>query len=125
MATDKCDALAVQSGGRLESWMTNPPKPAMWHFTPAQRDEFAKAIEAEVRKEDEALIRQMLEAAELGRTLVLTGGVFTAPELALLATAITAARARLLDSDLSRLTERGKEAWKGVDPQKLRETRAL
>ena len=56
---------------------------------------FARAIEAEVRKEDADLIRQMLEAAELGKTLALTGGVFTAPELALLAAAITAARARL------------------------------
>lgn len=87
--------------------------------------DFARTVEAEVRKEDADLIRQMLEAAELGRTLVLTGGVFTAPELALLAAAVAAARARLLDSDLSHLTERGKEAWKGVDPQKLRETGAL
>ena len=35
--------------------------------------------------------------------------------------AITAARARLLDSDLSNLTERGAAAWAGVDAQKLRE----
>ena len=32
-----------------------------------------------------------------------------------------AARARLLDSDLSNLTERGAKAWAGVDAQKLRE----
>lgn len=38
-----------------------------------------------------------------------------------LETAITAARARLLDSDLSNLTERGAAAWAGVDAQKLRE----
>ena len=31
------------------------------------------------------------------------------------------ARARLLDSDLSNLTERGAAAWAGVDAQKLRE----
>ena len=30
-------------------------------------------------------------------------------------------RARLLDSDLSNLTERGAKAWAGVDVQKLRE----
>ena len=35
--------------------------------------------------------------------------------------AITAARARLLDSDLSNLTERGAKAWAGVDAQGLRD----
>lgn len=34
--------------------------------------------------------------------------------------AITAARARLLDSELSQLTERGAKAWAGVDAQALR-----
>lgn len=56
---------------------------------------FARAIEAEVRKDDEALIRQLEEAVELGKKLALTGGVFTPPELALLTAASTAARARL------------------------------
>lgn len=55
----------------------------------------ARAIEAEVRKDDEALIRQMLGAVDLGKKLALTGGVFTPPELALLTAASTAARARL------------------------------
>lgn len=35
------------------------------------------------------------------------------------------ARARLFDSGLSTLTERGAKAWAGVDPQKLREGGAL
>ena len=46
--------------------------------------EFARAIEAEVRKQDEALIRQMLEALE-------TAGVYPPSAQA----AITTARARL------------------------------
>lgn len=65
LTPDNYDSLAVQCGGRLESWMTNPPKPAMWHFTPDQRDAFARAIEAEVSKDDESLIRQMLEHLEV------------------------------------------------------------
>ncbi|MGN8004317.1 hypothetical protein ACTJKQ_14135 [Acidovorax sp. 22279] len=54
-----------------------------------------RTVEAEVRKDDEALIRQLVEAVELGKKLALTGGVFTPPELALLTAASTAARARL------------------------------
>lgn len=79
---------------------------------------FARAIEAEVRKDDESLIRQMLEALEWE-----AGSWKTDPERT--KSAITAARARLLDSDLSKLTERGAKAWAGVDPQKLREGGAL
>lgn len=45
--------------------------------------------------DDTALIRQMLDAVEMGKKLALTGGVFTPPELALLTAASTAARARL------------------------------
>jgi hypothetical protein len=56
---------------------------------------FARHVEAGVRKDDEALIRQMLEAVDLGKKLALTGGVFTTPELALLTAASTAATARL------------------------------
>lgn len=77
--------------------------------------QLARAIEAEVRKDDEALIRQMLEALES------QCGPKDAEEVA----AIAAARARLIDSDLSKLTERGAKAWAGVDPQKLREGKAL
>lgn len=78
---------------------------------------FARAIEAEVRKDDEALIRQMLEA--------LTAPVDGEALHALHMSAIAAARARLFDSGLSTLTERGAKAWAGVDPQKLREGGAL
>ena len=79
---------------------------------------FALAVEAEVRKDYDALIRQMLEALEWE-----AGSWKTDPERT--KSAITAARARLLDSDLSKLTERGAKAWAGVDPQKLREGGAL
>lgn len=78
---------------------------------------FARAIEAEVCKDYDALIRQMLEA--------LTAPCAGEELLALKQAAIAAARARLLDSDLSKLTERGAKAWAGVDPQKLREGKAL
>ena len=78
---------------------------------------FARAIEAEVRKDDESLIRQMLEA--------LTAPVDGDALHALHMSAIAAARAHLLGSDLSKLTERGAKAWAGVDPQKLREGGAL
>ena len=79
---------------------------------------FARAIEAEVRKDDEALISQMLEALELE-----ADSWKTDPERT--KSAIAAARARRIDSDLSKLTERGAKAWAGVDPQKLREGGAL
>lgn len=50
---DLIERLAREAGGRLESWMTNPPKPAHWHLTPdAMRrlvalvaEECAKAVE--------------------------------------------------------------------------------
>lgn len=83
----------------------------------AEAMRFARAIEAEVRKDYDALIRQMLEA--------LTAPCAGEELLALKQAAIAAARARLLDSDLSKLTERGAKAWAGVDPQKLREGKAL
>jgi hypothetical protein len=31
---DDVKALAKRAGFYLESWMTNPPKPAMWHGPP-------------------------------------------------------------------------------------------
>lgn len=77
---------------------------------------FARAVEAEVRKDDEALIRQMLEVLEWLHLGASQAGLSRDPMAA-----ITAARARLLDSDLSNLTERGAKAWAGVDAQKLRE----
>ena len=77
---------------------------------------------AEVRKDDESLIRQMLEALEQSNATLWEED--DDPERPAHA-AITAARAHLLDSDLSKLTERGAKAWAGVDPQKLREGGAL
>lgn len=94
----------------------------------------------EVRKDHDALIRQMLAFAELVKRGLENGSVKAqpiieidddAPDLVIKTLhgeavgAITAARARLLDSDLSKLTERGAKAWAGVDPQKLREGGAL
>lgn len=83
----------------------------------AEAFQFARAIEAEVRKDYESLIRQMLEALEWE-----ADSWKTDPERT--KSAIAAARARLIDSDLSKLTERGAKAWAGVDPQKLREGKA-
>ena len=58
--------------------------------------EFARAIEAEVRKQDDVLIRQMHDAMSNLTTLCLSGGspLFTA-EFDRLIEATTAARARL------------------------------
>ncbi|WP_228897779.1 hypothetical protein [Acidovorax sp. Leaf73] len=98
------------------------------------RRELARTIEAEVRKDDESLIRQMLEALEKSnlkwKELADSGdtGYWKAEEqehYQQSEAAITAARAHLLESDLSTLTERGAKAWAGVDPQKLREGGAL
>lgn len=57
---------------------------------------FARAIEAEVRKQDDELIRQMLEAMEGVKALNMGGelALWTA-EFDRLLSAITAARARL------------------------------
>jgi uncharacterized protein YcbX len=37
------EQIARDCGLVLESWMTNPPKPAMWHATPEQLDAVARA----------------------------------------------------------------------------------
>jgi hypothetical protein len=37
-------ALAVRAGGQLESFMSYPPKPAMWHFTPDALHEFVRLL---------------------------------------------------------------------------------
>jgi hypothetical protein len=37
-------ALAKQAGGRLERYMTNPPRPVMWHFTPDALHEFVRLL---------------------------------------------------------------------------------
>lgn len=60
-----------------------------------RRAEFARAIEAEVRKQDDALVMQMKEALALARRLVLVGGAATHDEIDAMFTAASAARARL------------------------------
>lgn len=85
----------------------------------------ARAIEAEVRKDYDALIRQMLEALETCGDGDGYNGPYQYYETVPVEEAVAAARARQLDSDLSKLTERGAKAWAGVDPQKLREGGAL
>ena len=82
-------------------------------IAPRHAEAFARSVEAEVRKDDEALMRQLSDALEW---LHLGIGPARDPMRA-----IAAARARLLDSDLSTLTERGAKAWAGVDAQALRE----
>ena len=82
-------------------------------IAPRHAEAFARSVEAEVRKDDEALMRQLSDALEW---LHLGIGPARDPMRA-----ITTARARLLDSDLSNLTERGAAAWAGVDAQALRE----
>lgn len=82
----------------------------------------ARAIEAEVRKDDEALIRQMESALSWSSPHADAAHGWKSENWARKRSeAITAARARLLDSDLSQLTERGAKAWAGVDAQALRE----
>ena len=82
----------------------------------------ARAIEVEVRKDDEALIRQLESALSWSSPHADAAHGWKSEDWARKRSeAITAARARLLDSDLSTLTERGAKAWAGVDAQALRE----
>ena len=67
--------------------------------------------------DDTALIRQLVEALEGHQG----NYKLTAREAESVNDAITAGHARLLDADLSKLTDRGANAWAGVDAQKLRE----
>lgn len=115
----------------------------LWeNYSPTQGIEsFARTVEAEVRKEDEALIRQLMlaldDCAEDSETVVndyvqAYGESFRPHRLqglrdivAKAKEALAAARLRLLDSDLAKLTERGAVAWAGVDPQELRDGGAL
>ena len=82
---------------------------------------FARAIEAEVRKQDEALIRQMLEALETCNDGDGCNGPYQYYETVPVEEAVAAARARLLEADLAKLTERGAVAWPGIDAQDLRD----
>lgn len=68
----------------------------LWVLTHQELERFARAIEAEVRKQDDALIRQLVEAMEGVKALNMGGelALWTA-EFDRLLSAITAARARL------------------------------
>lgn len=55
MTTD-IERLAKEAGGVLESWMTNPPTPAQFHFKPEQLAKFAALIAEECGKVCEAYV---------------------------------------------------------------------
>lgn len=91
-------------------------------IAPRHAEAFARSVEAEVRKQDDALIRQLEIALSWSSPHADAAHGWKSENWARKRSeAITAARARLLDSDLSNLTERGAKAWAGVDAQKLRE----
>ena len=73
-----------------------------------------RAIEAEARAQYTALIRQLVEAIKMDRI-----DWEDWPDDS--RTAFEKIRARLLDSDLAKLTERGAKAWTGIDAQDLRD----
>ena len=90
-----------------------------------------KLTEAEVSAQYTALIRQLVEALEVTASDVCQaahhkkrdrhGNGDACPVQARHDAAITAARSRLLDSDLAKLTARGVKAWTGIDAQDLRD----
>lgn len=92
------------------------------HMEMAANAEARRADElTELRKDYEALIRQMLSAMDAAQTEAQWGNAYGRCDTSKFNKCMEAARARLLDSDLSTLTERGAKAWAGVDAQKLRE----
>lgn len=112
ITNERIDAIAESMPGGMDGFLKG------WGW-----QQFARAIEDEVRKADAALIERLHDALDDGAE----HGAGCKRHYWSCACdcdksgAIAAARARLLDSDLSKLTERGKEAWLGVDAQKLRE----
>jgi hypothetical protein len=44
MMDAKIEELAKQAGGQLESFMTNPPRPLAWHFSPEALERFANLL---------------------------------------------------------------------------------
>lgn len=54
MTSEELHQMARSAGGRLESWMTNPPRTAMWHFTP---DALEKLVQQAMdKRRDECLV---------------------------------------------------------------------
>ncbi|MES1979568.1 MAG: hypothetical protein V4451_16115 [Pseudomonadota bacterium] len=56
MNKELIERMAKKVGGQLESWMTNPPKPAMWHFTPEQLASLIASVAEECAKTNADLI---------------------------------------------------------------------
>lgn len=115
--SDQIEALAKKHGATSYRNRADTQHPA-FGFTPAQ----LLSLLAEVRKDDDALIRQLESALSWSSPHAdATHGWKSEDWARKRSEAITAARARLLESDLSKLTERGAKAWTGVDAQALRE----
>lgn len=96
--SDKIEELAKKHGATSYRNRADTQHPA-YGFTPAQLLNLLAEFTAEISKQDEALIRQMLEALELARRLVLVGGASTHDEIDAMFTAASAARARLEKTD--------------------------
>ena len=73
------------------------------------------------RKDDTVLIRQLVEALETCGDDDGYNGPSQHYETVPVEEAVAAGRSRLLDSDLSKLTDRGAKAWTGIDAQDLRD----
>lgn len=116
MLIDELEALAKRHGALSYRNRADTQNPA-FGFSVAGLE----SLLAEVRKDYDALISQMLEALESCYTDDNGEEIEDGFDEKKVEAAKYAARAHLLDSDLSKLTERGAKAWAGVDPQKLRE----
>ena len=115
--SDDLEALAKRHGALSYRNRADTQNPAYGFSTAG-----LAALLAEVRKDDEALIRHLESALSWSSPHADAAHGWKSENWARKRSeAITAARARLLDSDLSNLTERGAKAWAGVDAQKLRE----
>lgn len=114
--SDELEALAKRHGALSYRNRADTQHPA-FGFSVAGLE----SLLAEVRAQDTALIRQMVEALETCGDDDGYNGPSQHYETVPVEEAVAAGRARLLDSDLNKLTDRGATAWAGVDAQKLRE----
>ena len=111
--SDELEALAKRHGALSYRKRADTQNPA-FGFSVAGLE----SLLAEVRKEDTETIRQLVEALENSHATLWEED--DDPERPAHA-AIAAARARLLEADLAKLTERGAVAWPGIDAQDLRD----
>lgn len=44
------ERIAIEAGGRLEAFMSNPPKPLAWHFKPEELRRFTALVAEECAK---------------------------------------------------------------------------